>query len=73
MSFRDERRYAEAEAYHRVPPPEFSAEALAAQRAEFEARGGKIVALPDCAVSELTNHSLHAQTSRQAKAALGER
>jgi len=72
MSFRDERPSNEAIPTN-IPPPDFTHEAIAAQTAAFLARGRQIEQVPNGAVSPLTNHSLHAQTAREAKAALGER
>jgi hypothetical protein len=73
MSFRDERRYTETEAYYRVVPKEFSPEELERQKAAFLAKGGKIDVKGAGQTLPLTNHSLRAQCEREAAAALGQR
>lgn len=52
MTFRNERRYDEHEGYHRVPHPDFTEEALAAQKRAFLKAGGKVQLIPNGANTE---------------------
>lgn len=45
--------YTLTDSYNRDPGKDFTPEAIAAQIAEFEARGGKPAVLPPCTTSEL--------------------
>jgi hypothetical protein len=71
MSFRDERRYTETEAYFRSVPDDFKPESVQQQIERFFQNGGKITEVPAGKQSAPASLSMHEQSELTAAKTLG--